>query len=90
MPPEFNPRKTAAIFAVTGILVGGLAAYYALSNERSGSTVAVESDQPTPILRNSSPREFRHNNNVYWAVGVFGFGVGAIGIYYFLKLRDCD
>jgi hypothetical protein len=90
---DFNARKSAAIFAVVGIIFGGAASYCAISGERSGTTSAIDpimSDPGTPILRDSSPREFRHANNVYWAVGVFGFGVGAVGIYYFLKLRDCD
>jgi hypothetical protein len=90
MALDFNPRRAAAIVAVAGTLFGGLASYQAISGERSGSTLAVESDSPTPILRETSPKDFRHHNNVYWAAGVFGFGVGAIGIYFFLKLKECD
>lgn len=90
MPFNFNARRSAAMLAVIGMILGGLGAYQALSGEKSGSTVAVESDDATPILRENSPREFRHHNNVYWAVGVFGFGIGAVGIYFSLKLRDCD
>ena len=93
MSDFFNVRRSAAISAVIGIIVGGLAFYQAISGERSGITGTIDpvmSDPGKPILRDSSPREFRHANNVYWAIGIFGFGIAAVGIYFSLKLKDCD
>jgi hypothetical protein len=92
MPPEFNPRRVAAIFALVGVILGCLGTYCAISGERSGSTRPIDDDRvPTAsISRDSSPKEFRRTNNKYWAAAVFGFGIGAIGVYYSLRSRDGD
>jgi hypothetical protein len=94
MVVDFNARRAAAIFAAAGIFLGGLGVYHAVSGEWTGSTVAIESHgkriELIPILRTSAPKEFRRANDLFWAAGILGFGVGAIGIYFFRELSDCD
>ena len=94
MAVDFKARRTAAIFAVVGFIIGGLGVYHAVSGEWTGSTEAIESHgkriELIPILRASAPKEFRRANDLFWSAGILGFAVGAIGIYFFRELRDCD
>ena len=92
-----TPKHTkwrAASLATAGIILGGIAAYYAASGEITGKTFALDNHDKhvlfVPVSRENASKDFRHANNFLWAMSILGFGIGAAGIWHFRDLRDFD
>jgi hypothetical protein len=97
MAPEITPRRSqwkAAVLASAGIILGGIALYYAASGEITGKTFVVDTQDKhvlfAPVSRENDPNDFRHANNLLWLMSILGFGIGAGGIWHYRDLRDCD
>jgi hypothetical protein len=87
-----NARIHALAFAVIGFVFGALAGYHAISGELTGHTVdlkpAYRGFKTVPVEREDQPKEFRRANNFLWGIGALGFGVGALGVYFYRGLDD--
>lgn len=81
----------AVLLAIAGFILGGIAAYYAVSGEITGKTYALNMQaryfQFTPVAREDAPSDFRHANNIFWVMSIFSFGIGAAGIWHFWDLK---
>jgi hypothetical protein len=97
MADELNPtsvRRKALALAAVGMVFGGIALYCAASGEMRGKTFAINTHDRhalfVPVSRADAPADFRHANNLLWAMCVISFGIGAAGIWHYRDLRDCD
>lgn len=94
MAPDISSKRSkyrAAALAAAGIICGGIAGYFAITGEMNGKTFALntQSKQPLfiPVSRENAPQDFRHANNLFWAVSIFGLGISAAGIWHFRDIN---
>lgn len=94
-------KRLALLFAVGGIILSVVFGYLAMSGEITGKTYFYD-EHANPgsriryrgafvsVSRGISPTEFRHGNNLFWALGGFSIVIAGIGIYFFRGIDDCD
>lgn len=92
--PGVNLRFIALLWAIVGLIAGGIGGYNALSNEITGTAIyhrstSARGSTSEAVTREQSPTKFREATNVIWIMSGFSFVVGVIGVILYRKLADC-
>ena len=94
-------KRSALFFGIAGIILSVVFGCLAISGEITGQTFFYdEHAHPgslpryrgafVSVSRSSSPTEFRHGNNLFWALAGFSIAVAGIGIYFFRGIDDYE
>ena len=90
-------KKLALLFAVGGIILGGIFGYHAISGEISGKTTAYsfsgsafhrDRGKFITVSRESSQTEFRQANNLLWGMSGFCIIAAVVGVVFYRGMDD--
>ena len=85
-------RRVALVVAIVGLIVCGLNAYWAASNEMTGTAVYSvglrSSTRSEHVTRESSPAKFRQATNRLWVGSGFSLVVSVGAFRFFRKIDD--
>jgi hypothetical protein len=89
-----DARRGFLLLAVAAIIVGGIVAYQAISNEITGEAIyykrtGLKSSVAVHITRESDPSKFRSVTNFRWGVSLICLSVAVVGFTFYRKLDDC-
>jgi hypothetical protein len=85
-------RRAALLTSIGALILAGLLAYHAGSNEISGTAVyhhgLGRGSKGERVTRGDSPEKFRTATNLLWGWSVLSLTVGVGGFLFFRKLDD--